>query len=306
MQTENILRGRFAPSPSGRMHLGNIYSALISYLSVKKNGGEWVVRIEDLDRQRCKAEYADMLLSDLDWLGLHSDVPIIYQSKRNQFYVASLAKLSEQGLTYGCFCRRADILSAQAPHETDGRVVYQGKCRSLSAEQRTALSAERKPATRVIVPNANIAFTDGHYGLQSINLAQHCGDFVVRRADGNFAYQLAVVVDDAAQGITEVVRGRDLLTSTHQQIFLYEQLGCRVPRFSHLPLLVSDGGVRLAKRDRVPDMGVLRQMLSAEQLIGKVMFMAHQLPCEQPMSLSEAVSVFSWSKLPTSDIVVGN
>ena len=304
MENNTHLRGRFAPSPSGRMHLGNVYSAIISYLSVKSRGGEWVVRIEDLDRQRCKPENAALLLSDLDWLGLSSDAPIIYQSKRDDIYAEALSKLAARGLTYGCFCRRADILSAQAPHESDGRVVYSGKCKNLSSSELLALSKVRQPATRVVVPNADIAFTDGHYGKQCINLAHHCGDFIVRRADGNFAYQLSVVVDDAAQGITEVVRGRDLLTSTHQQIFLYQQLELQVPQFWHLPLLVSDSGVRLAKRDKVPDMSALRQMFSPEQIIGKVMFLAHQQPSDLPMTLSEAVGIFSWNNVPMNDIAL--
>lgn len=298
-----IIRGRFAPSPSGRMHLGNIYSALISYLSAKSQGGEWVVRIEDLDKQRCKPEYAELLLDDLNWLGLHSDTPIIYQSQRDDIYADALNQLAKKGLTYECYCRRADILSAQAPHENDGRVVYSGKCRNLSNSERTILKTQRKPAIRVVAPNSSITFTDIHYGQQTINLANHCGDFIVQRADGNFAYQLAVVVDDAAQNITEVVRGRDLLTSTHQQIYLYEQLGYAIPHFAHIPLLTSTTGQRLAKRDKGADMSNLRNKFSPNELIGMIMHMAHITTTPSAISLEEAINQFSWKLLPTTDIV---
>lgn len=298
------IRGRFAPSPSGRMHLGNIYSAIISYLSAKSKNGEWIVRIEDLDRQRCKRQYADLLLSDLDWLGLYSDAPIIYQSERDTIYTEALQKLEQQKLTYDCFCRRADILSAQAPHETDGRVVYSGKCRNLSQAELNILRTERKPATRIIVPDENIEFIDGHYGKQECNLAKHCGDFIVRRADGNFAYQLAVVVDDALQEITEIVRGRDLLTSTHQQIYLYNKLGHKTPQFAHIPLLVSENGQRLAKRDKGTDMAYLRSHFTPEDIIGQILHIANITDKNQAISLSEAIEIFSWECIPKDDIKI--
>jgi glutamyl-tRNA synthetase len=204
------------------MHLGNVYAALISWLSVKKKGGVWVLRIEDLDPQRCKLEYALQLEDDLRWFGLDWDEggtenrgncgPYL-QSQRSEIYEEYLQRLNKTGLTYPCTCTRADIMATQAPHESDGRIVYKGTCRpqGMPKGTPTLFMKDQQAATRLYVPDKQIAFTDGHYGAQSVNLATHCGDFVLRRKDGAWAYQLAVVVDDALMGITEVVRGRDLL-----------------------------------------------------------------------------------------------
>ena len=305
-------KGRFAPSPSGRMHLGNIYSALISWLSAKSVGGEWLLRIEDLDRQRCKRECAEQIEDDLLWLGLEwdeggsrggSNAPY-YQNMRNDIYISELQKLSEQNLLYPCYCRRADILASRAPHATDGTVVYTGRCRSLTDDERQRLSAERQPATRLIVPDAEVSFSDGHYGLQCANLAHDCGDFIVRRADGNFAYQLAVVVDDALMGVTEVVRGCDLMSSTHQQIYLYQLLGYEAPKFAHIPLLVNANGQRLSKRDASTDMGYLRQHFEPEQLIGFIAYHAQLIDRCERISLNELLKEFDWNRIPKQDITI--
>ena len=237
-----MTRGRFAPSPTGRMHLGNVFCALLSWFSAKSKGGEWVLRIEDLDPQRSRREYALQLMDDLQWLGLPWDGEPVWQSQRGHIYEEYLHRLQEMGLTYPCYCTRADIMATQAPHETDGRVVYKGTCRPkdviLDAENDVADTARVPTAinhispsieggvgvglatTRLIVPDCTIPFTDGHYGQHDINLAEHCGDYVIRRKDGAWAYQLAVVVDDALMGVTEIVRGRDLLLSSPQQIHL--------------------------------------------------------------------------------------
>ena len=215
-----MTRGRFAPSPTGRMHLGNVFCALLSWLSAKSKGGEWVLRIEDLDPQRSKKDYALLLMDDLQWLGLPWDGEPVWQSQRGDIYEEYLQRLTNMGLTYPCYCTRADIMATQAPHETDGRVVYKGTCRPSTP---SPLSAHRSPlaaTTRLIVPDCTIPFTDGHYGKHDINLAEHCGDYIIRRKDGAWAYQLAVVVDDALMGVTEIVRGRDLLLSSPQQIHL--------------------------------------------------------------------------------------
>ena len=242
-----MTRGRFAPSPTGRMHLGNVFCALLSWLSAKSKGGEWVLRIEDLDPQRSKKDYALQLMDDLQWLDLPWDGEPVWQSQRGHIYEEYLHRLQEMGLTYPCYCTRADIMATQAPHETDGRVVYKGTCRPNTPSPSTAQTVplrqgdERsgggglQPAhsspltvncspltatTRLIVPDCTIPFTDGHYGKHDINLAEHCGDYIIRRKDGAWAYQLAVVVDDALMGVTEIVRGRDLLLSSPQQIHL--------------------------------------------------------------------------------------
>lgn len=305
-------KGRFAPSPSGRMHLGNIYSALLSWLSAKSQGGEWLLRIEDLDHQRCRLEYANQIESDLQWLGLEWDEGgsrggssgPYYQSKRDDIYIEAFEVLKQQNLLYPCFCRRADLLASRAPHVADGIVVYSGRCRSLTDEQRQILMNERTPATRIIVPDRELSFVDIHYGRCTSNLAKDCGDFIIRRGDGNFAYQLAVVVDDALMGVTEVVRGNDLLSSTAQQIYLYELLGYHTPQFAHVPLLMSPEGHRLAKRDKGVDMGYLRENYSPEQLLGYIAYLSKIIDKNESISLKELLSVFDWSKIPYENIKI--
>lgn len=303
------MKGRFAPSPTGRMHLGNVYSALLSWLSVRSQGGAWVLRIEDLDPQRSRREFARQIEDDLRWLGLDWDEYFV-QSERSDIYTHYLNILGQKGLTYPCYCTRADIMATQAPHESDGRIVYAGTCRPKHLEEAwlnvTAHPSGRKPATRIIVPDEDICFVDAHYGAQSVNLARHCGDFVLRRADGAWAYQLAVVVDDALMGITEVVRGRDLLLSAPQQIYLYRLLGFEVPTFCHLPLLCNLAGQRLCKRDKSLDLGEIRKAgHSPEEVIGKLAFYAGIIDHAESVSAQELVSEFSWEKVPLEDILVG-
>lgn len=283
-----MICGRFAPSPTGRMHMGNVYCALLSWLHAKSQGGVWRLRIEDLDPQRSRKEYAMQLMDDLHWLGLEWDDEVIWQSERSDIYEHYLCQLQKMNLTYPCYCTRADIMATQAPHESDGRIVYAGTCRDLSTPPQG-----RKPSTRLIVPKQTITFTDGFCGEQSINLANHCGDFVVRRADGAWAYQLAVVVDDALMGITEVVRGNDLLLSTPQQIYLYRLFGFDVPKFFHHNLLRNESGQRLSKRDKAMDMGVLRQQQTPAQLIGHLAFLAGVTDREEAITPLELLNGLS-------------
>ena len=289
-------KGRFAPSPTGRMHLGNVFSALLSWLSVKSRGGEWLLRIEDIDPGRSRQAYADMLMDDLLWLGLEWDGQPVYQSQRSDIYAYYFRKLSEQGLTYPCYCTRADLLATQAPHESDGRVVYKGTCRHLAPRPGVAA------ATRLIVADEVVSFTDGHYGEHGVNLATQVGDFIIRRKDGAWAYQLAVVVDDALMGITEVVRGRDLLLSSPQQMYVARLLGFASPRFIHLPLLCNQAGQRLSKRDQSLDMEALRRQHTAPEIIGRLAFLAGLIPKCQPVTPQELVGSFSWDKVPVRDI----
>ena len=289
-------KGRFAPSPTGRMHLGNVFSALLSWLSVKSRGGEWLLRIEDIDPGRSRQAYADMLMDDLLWLGLEWDGQPVYQSQRSDIYAHYFQKLSEQGLTYPCYCTRADLLATQAPHESDGRVVYKGTCRHLAPRPGVAA------ATRLIVADEVVSFTDGHYGEHGVNLATQVGDFIIRRKDGAWAYQLAVVVDDALMGITEVVRGRDLLLSSPQQMYVARLLGFASPRFIHLPLLCNQAGQRLSKRDQSLDMETLRRQHTAPEIIGRLAFLAGLIPECQPVTPHELVGSFSWDKVPVRDI----
>lgn len=278
------------------MHLGNVFSALLSWLSVKSRGGEWLLRIEDIDPGRSRQAYADMLMDDLLWLGLEWDGQPVYQSQRSDIYAHYFQKLSEQGLTYPCYCTRADLLATQAPHESDGRVVYKGTCRHLPPRPGVAA------ATRLIVPDEVVSFTDGHYGEHGVNLATQVGDFIIRRKDGAWAYQLAVVVDDALMGITEVVRGRDLLLSSPQQMYVARLLGFASPRFIHLPLLCNQAGQRLSKRDQSLDMETLRRRFTAPEIIGRLAFLAGLIPECQPVTPHELLGSFSWDKVPVRDI----
>ena len=236
--------GRYAPSPSGRMHLGNLMCCLLAWLSAKSKGGQVLLRIEDLDTQRCPRSYADAIVDDLAWLGLAADgpTPPVYQSDRSEIYQRYFDELSRRGLVYPCFCSRSQLHAASAPHRSDGQVIYAGTCRGLTPAEIAERSKTRAPAWRVQVPDEVIAFEDGHMGHYEENLARDCGDFFLRRADGVFAYQLAVVVDDALMGVDEVVRGSDLLSSTPRQLWLYRELGLTPPKFYHLPLLLASDG----------------------------------------------------------------
>lgn len=295
------MTGRFAPSPTGRMHVGNVFCALLSWLSAKSRGGRWLLRIEDLDPQRSKRDFALQLMDDLQWLGLPWDGEVVWQSERHDIYHQYLNKLKAQGLTYPCFCTRADIMATQAPHETDGRIVYAGTCRHrvLTDQERT-----QPAATRLIVPDQDITFNDFHYGPQSINLARHCGDYILQRKDGAWAYQLAVVVDDALMGVTEVVRGRDLLLSSPQQLHLYRTLGLAEPQFCHHPLLINSEGQRLCKRDKSLDLGYLRaQHTQPADIIGRLACLAGLQPEPAPALPHQLLPAFSWQQVPTEDIV---
>ncbi|MDE6127253.1 MAG: tRNA glutamyl-Q(34) synthetase GluQRS, partial [Muribaculaceae bacterium] len=237
---------------------------------------------------------------DLLWLGLEWDEGGLenrgpngpyMQSLRGDIYAEGLRRLSEAGLTYRCRCRRADILATQAPHESDGRVIYKGTCRPPRLGGTAEVPPEVPAATRLFVPDTTITFTDRCRGPQSVSLARHCGDFILRRADGAWAYQLAVVMDDALMGVTEVVRGEDLLLSAAQQIHLYELLGYPVPEFAHLPLVCNDRGERLSKRDNAMGMEALRSTHTPEELLGRVAALAGLLPSPIPVSLGELLSL---------------
>lgn len=293
--------GRFAPSPTGRMHLGNIYSAFLAWLSARKQGGGFVLRIEDIDRQRSREEYALQIDDDLTWLGLDWDERYV-QSTRGDIYERYLSELEAAHLTYPCYCTRADIMATQAPHESDGRVVYKGTCRPGNIPDGTVLN--RPGAVRVMVTDEDITFCDVHYGRHTVNLSRQCGDFILRRADGAWAYQLAVVVDDALMGITEVVRGRDLLLSVPQQLYLFRLLGLQPPSYAHIPLLCNEAGQRLSKRDKSLDMGELRARFRPEELVGLLAFYAGLLPRPEPVAARDVVSLFSWDALPLADITV--
>ncbi len=306
------IRGRFAPTPSGRLHLGNVFCCLLAWLYARSQGGSIVLRIEDLDAQRCPRANAVLLADDLTWLGLTwdcgawrgEDDAAYFQSQRAQVYASFFSKLERLGLIYPCFCSRNELHAAEAPHFSDGRVVYSGRCRSLTAQERALAMQKRLPAWRVQVPDDDLTFVDGHYGWQKYNLARDNGDFIVRRSDGVFAYQLAVTVDDALMGITQVVRGRDLLPSTPLQLYLYRLLGLKPPQFCHIPLLLGPDGQRLAKRDRALDLGVLRRSAAPAQIIGCLAYLAGQLDEPRPITPEALLPIFDPDKIPLHDITV--
>lgn len=304
--------GRFAPSPSGRMHLGNIFCGLLAWLSARSQEGAMLLRIEDLDTSRCTEEKAQILMDDLLWLGLDWDYGAVpgqtpdkfYQSRRSEIYQKFFDELTKKDLVYPCFCSRAELHAASAPHAGDGHFVYAGTCRKLTPEERKEKLQTHKHAWRLKVPDEDICFNDRHYGRQSLNLAREWGDFIVRRSDGIYAYQLAVTIDDALMGVTEVIRGSDLLTSTAPQLYLYRVLGFTPPQFGHLPLLTAPDGRRLAKRDLDLDMGALRSRCHPEEVIGKLAFLAGLTDKEEPIKAAELIPLFSWQKIPKINIAV--
>ena len=290
--------GRFAPTPSGRMHLGNVFSALMAWASVRSQNGSLILRVEDLDIRAHNPQYTSLLLDDLQWLGLTWDKGPYYQSKRTELYQEALSDLRQQGLLYPCFCSRADLHAAQAPHASDGTYVYARTCRNLSKSEREELAKHKIPATRIRVPNKTYAFEDKVYGQTSQNLFKLCGDFIVQRADEIFAYQLAVVVDDADMGVTEVVRGSDLLSSTPRQLYLQDVLGLSHPTYAHLPLLVAPDGRRLSKRNHDLDLGVLRsQGKTPEEILGFLAYCIGLAEKEEPLSAVQVANRFSWDVL---------
>lgn len=287
--------GRFAPTPSGRMHLGNVFAALIAWLSVRSRDGEMVLRMEDLDTQRTSAEFAETLRDDLRWLGLTWDRETPAQSRRSVVYDRYFEILREKGLLYPCYCTRSQLHSVNAPHLSDGTYVYPGTCRNLTEGERAAF--RRPPAWRVVVPDRVWTVEDKIQGTYRCNLATECGDMVVRRADGVYVYQLAVTVDDGEAGVTEVVRGMDLLSSAPRQMYLQELFGFAHPEYAHVPMLLAPDGRRLSKRDRDLDLGILRQRLTREALLGVLAFAAGLIDQEVSVSLKELTKEFSWKKL---------
>ena len=289
--------GRFAPTPSGRMHLGNVFAALIAWLSVRSQNGQMVLRMEDLDTQRTSGEFAQVLRSDLQWLGLDWDLETAPQSQRSAVYDRYFEKMMDEGLLYPCYCTRSQLHSVNAPHLSDGTYVYPGTCRNL-----TNPPAGRKPAWRVMVPDKVWSFKDRVQGDYSLNLATDCGDMVVRRADGVYVYQLAVTVDDGEAGVTEVIRGMDLLSSGPRQMYLQELLGFPHPDYGHVPMLLAPDGRRLSKRDADLDLGQLRKHMTPEALIGNLAFAAGLTDRFEPVSAKELAQHFCWDMLKGDSI----
>ena len=292
--------GRFAPSPTGRMHAGNVLAALTAWLVAKSQGGRIVLRIEDLDAERSKPVYIDAVQRDFEALGLTWDEGPYFQHDRTEAYRAAYDELRERGLVYPCFCTRADLHAASAPHRGE-KPVYPGTCRHLGDGERAVRAQQRMPAQRLIVPDREVAFVDQVQGPYAQNLAADCGDFLVQRSDGAFAYQLAVVVDDAAQGVTSVVRGVDLLCSTPQQLYLQELLGLPHPVYAHIPLLVAERDRRLSKRDRDAALdALLARFKTPEAVIGHIAGITGLAPACDPATPEELLATFDLAALPTT------
>ncbi|MUT67038.1 tRNA glutamyl-Q(34) synthetase GluQRS [Paenibacillus sp. NEAU-GSW1] len=310
-----VIRGRFAPTPSGLMHVGNIWAALLAWLQTRSAGGQFVLRMEDIDKPRCRPALAQQALDDLRWLGLNWDEgPDIggpygpyTQSERGAMYEEALRKLQQSGRLYPCFCSRAELLAvASAPHGlSEEGPVYNGTCRCLTAEEQEQRRANKEPSLRFqINDDQAVAFIDGAAGFKAFAPGAG-GDFVIRRADGIISYQLAVVVDDAAMKITDVLRGYDLLDSTPRQLMLYEALGLPAPRFAHVPLLMGEDGKRLAKRHGDTSIAGLRAAgVSAERIIGWLAHIAGQQPTFNPLSARELAAGFNLDRVPKEPIVI--
>ena len=289
--------GRFAPTPSGRMHLGNVFAALIAWLSVRSRDGEMVLRMEDLDTQRTSADFAQVLREDLSWLGLDYDRETPPQSQRSAVYDEYFRQLQEKGLIYPCYCTRSQLHSVNAPHLSDGTYVYTGTCRNLTDPPKG-----RVPSWRVMVPDKLWTLEDKVQGHYELNLATQCGDMVMRRADGVYVYQLAVTVDDGEAGVTEVVRGMDLLSSAPRQMYLQELFGFNHPEYGHVPMLLAPDGRRLSKRDRDLDLGELRKRITPEALIGTLAYASGLIDRNCPISAKELAGQFTWDKLKGDSI----
>ena len=294
--------GRFAPTPSGRLHLGNILCAMLAYLSARSKGGRFLLRIEDVDIPRCPRRLAQQCIDDLRWLGFTWDEAPLYQSDRGDVYAAALDRLAEGGHTYPCFCTRAQLMSLAAPNLGDTQVIYQRTCAHLSPEEAAEKAKTRAPAIRLRVPDEDVSFTDGLFGPQTENLERDCGDFILRRSDGLYGYQLAVVVDDAMSGVTEVVRGRDILSATPRQLYLQRLLGADAPAYVHIPLLVDAQGRRLAKRDKDLDLTALAQRFTPADILGMLAYSAGLLDEVRPVTLEGLIPLFDWRKVKKDDL----
>lgn len=309
-------RGRFAPTPSGSMHVGNALAALLAWLQIRKLGGTFILRIEDIDTARSRPYYTEQLIRELKWLGLDWDEgpeeggpagPYI-QSERLRLYEEALQVLMTKDLLFPCYCSRADILSAaSAPHGLSSEgPVYPGTCRGLTAEERIHKGKHKQPSLRFKTPDRIIAFHDGIAGLIRMKTGDG-GDFIVKRADGMFSYQLAVVVDDAMMGVTDILRGADLLDSTPRQLLLYEALGWTAPHFAHFPLLVNEDGRRLAKRSQGLSLSDLRRAgVSPERITGWLAYASGLLGKPESCRPAELISHFDLAAITKSPIVLND
>jgi glutamyl-queuosine tRNA(Asp) synthetase len=291
--------GRFAPSPTGVLHLGNLRTALASWLSARKEGGRWIIRMEDVDGPRCRRDLGEAQLRDLAALGLESDLPLVWQSERSQAYREALAGLHRAGLLYPCICTRKDLqVLASAPHTEDGLRPYPGRCRDRGWE-----GFDR--ALRLRLPDGPLTWEDRQLGSQVDDPGSLTGDPLLFRRDGCFAYHLAVVVDDGAQEVTDVVRGSDLRFVTATQIRLQEALGLPRPAYAHLDMVMAPDGSRLGKRAGAFGLEALgARRITPEECLGWLGWSLGCLDRPMPCAAAELVEAFDWSRVPTGEVRV--
>lgn len=298
------LVGRLAPSPTGVLHLGNVRTFLLAWLSVRSRGGTLLLRIEDIDGPRVRPGATEETIAILSWLGFDWDGEVVVQSDRLERYEAAASRLLELGLAYPCVCSRREVEeAASAPHEEGGEgAPYPGTCRGrYSTIEEARARTGRDPALRLRVEAGALPFVDLFRGAQEGRIA---GDFVIRKRDGGPAYQLAVVVDDAAQGVTEVLRADDLLPSTPRQLLLYRDLGLAPPRFAHVPLVVGADGRRLAKRHGDTSVRRFREEgISPLRIIGRVAELAGLVPGGTECCPSDLVESFELARVPRAPVV---
>ena len=292
-----MLRGRFAPSPTGHLHLGNARTAFASWLDMRHRGGEWWLRIDDLDPDRSRASFTDAILRDLEWLGLTWDGPLLRQSERAAVYREAADKLRAQGLAFPCTCSRKDIArAASAPHGSEGP-RYPGTCRSGARPGAPA-------ALRFRVEEGPVRLVDRFAGPYELDLAVDGGDFVVMRADGVASYHLACVVDDALSGMTDILRGDDLLPSTLRHVVLQRALGLPTPSYAHIPLVIEASGTRMAKRDGAMTIAAIRERgVPAEAVIG-LLAASLGLGDGTPVAAAEVKQRFSLEQLPRGPVTL--
>ncbi len=300
--------GRLAPSPTGLLHLGNAWAFLWAWLACRAAAGRMILRMEDIDATRSRSEYASAIIQDLEWLGLDWDEEPVAQSSRYPLYEQALERLKKAHSVYPCYCTRRELREqyslANAPHVGDLGAPYLGACRTLLSEDRAKHEQNgRKPGWRLRCPDSEYAFVDGIYGPQQYTLAACGGDFLLQRSDGVWAYQLAVVVDDGLMGVTQVVRGQDILASTPRQLVLFELLGFSPPHYAHVPLLCDEHGDRLAKRHQSLTLAALRHAGQTPQaVIGLLAYLARLRPTNAPIHPRELLAGFSLSALPKEPV----
>ncbi len=304
IETKKTPRTRFAPSPTGYIHLGNVWVAFLNWWWTRQHHGQLVLRIEDIDRQRCHVEFVSAMMEDLAWLGIDwdegpGDSPVygsLVQSERTDFYMKIFNHWKSEGQIYPCYCTRARLRSiASAPHEGEGRPVYDGHCRYLTADERA--KETKSPSWRLKAEREDISFDDLFCGHQERTLLPGQDDIVLIRADGMMAYQLAATADDGAMGITHVFRGNDLLPSTYDQISILNKLGYPIPTYGHVPLLVDEHGVRLSKRQHGITVRDLRAAgKQPEDIVGQLLFWAGAVKKPTAITAEEAVRNIDFSE----------